>query len=121
MSDRTAAYHAYHGVFARFATWVSHWAGSPTATLVAVVLVIVGLVTIGIEITVLSLSVVTLLMVFVIQNTQHRDSLATQVKLDELIEHLSGAREELTSAEALPAHEIADLKGPADATYPEAP
>ncbi len=33
MSDRTAAYHAYHGVFARFATGVSHWAGSPTATL----------------------------------------------------------------------------------------
>jgi low affinity Fe/Cu permease len=46
-------------------------------------------------------TIVTFLMVFLIQNTQNRDSLAFQVKLDELIIKLHGAGNELAGAEDL--------------------
>ncbi|HEX3275936.1 MAG TPA: low affinity iron permease family protein [Gemmatimonadales bacterium] len=50
-------------------------------------------------------TVVTFLMVFLIQNTQNRDSIAMQIKLDELLRALKGAEtamadlEDLTDAE----------------------
>jgi low affinity Fe/Cu permease len=46
-------------------------------------------------------TIVTFLMVFLIQHTQNRDSLAFQVKLDELIIKLEGAGNELAGAEDL--------------------
>ena len=46
-------------------------------------------------------TIVTFLMVFLIQHTQNRDSLAFQVKLDELIIKLHGAGNELAGAEDL--------------------
>lgn len=46
-------------------------------------------------------TIVTFLMVFLIQHTQNRDSLAFQVKLDELIIKLHGAGDELAGAEDL--------------------
>ncbi|HET9810575.1 MAG TPA: low affinity iron permease family protein [Sphingomicrobium sp.] len=38
-------------------------------------------------------TIITFLMVFLIQNTQNRDSVAIQAKLDELLRALTGARE----------------------------
>ncbi len=46
-------------------------------------------------------TIVTFLMVFLIQNTQNRDSKATQLKLDELIRSVDGARNHLMDLEAL--------------------
>jgi low affinity Fe/Cu permease len=46
-------------------------------------------------------TIITFLMVFLIQHTQNRDSLAFQVKLDELIIKLHGAGNELAGAEDL--------------------
>src|SRR5512145_1942697 len=46
-----------------------------------------------------STTIVTFLMVFVIQNTQNRDTAAIQIKLDELILRLNGADSKLTAAE----------------------
>ena len=46
-------------------------------------------------------TIVTFLMVFLIQHTQNRDSLAFQVKLDELIIKLQGAGNEIAGAEDL--------------------
>ena len=44
-------------------------------------------------------TIVTFLMVFLIQNTQNHDSVAVQLKLDELIHAVSGARNEMIDLE----------------------
>jgi low affinity Fe/Cu permease len=46
-----------------------------------------------------STTIVTFLMVFVIQNSQNRDSKAVHIKLDELIEAMEGARNRIALAE----------------------
>src|SRR5437660_7388185 len=46
-------------------------------------------------------TIVTFLMVFLIQNTQNRDSKAVNLKLDEVIRAIKGARNELVDLEEL--------------------
>ncbi len=54
-------------------------------------------------------TIVTFLMVFLIQNTQNRDSKAMQLKLDELIRSSGGARNALVDLEDLSDDEITAL------------
>jgi low affinity Fe/Cu permease len=56
-------------------------------------------------------TIVTFLMVFLIQNTQNRDSKAVHLKLDELIRALEGARDHLVDLEKLSDDELRDLEG----------
>ena len=51
-------------------------------------------------------TIVTFLMVFLIQNTQNRESKAIQLKLDELIRSVDGARNHLMDLEALSDDEL---------------
>jgi low affinity Fe/Cu permease len=55
-------------------------------------------------------TIVTFLMVFVIQNTQNRDGKAIQLKLDELIRALKGARNKLVDLEDLSDEELKKLE-----------
>ena len=55
-------------------------------------------------------TIVTFLMVFVIQNTQNRDTQALQLKLDELIRVNEAARNSLMGLEEWPECEIKELK-----------
>ncbi len=49
-----------------------------------------------------STTIITFLMVFLIQNTQNRDSRAMHLKIDELIRAVKGARISMVDAEELP-------------------
>jgi len=56
-------------------------------------------------------TIITFLMVFLIQNTQNRDSAAVQLKLDELIRVSATARNKLLTLEDLTEAELDQLKG----------
>jgi low affinity Fe/Cu permease len=55
-------------------------------------------------------TIVTFLMVFLIQNTQNRDSEAMQVKLDELIRAITGAQNVLLDLEELDDEELDSIR-----------
>ena len=55
-------------------------------------------------------TIVTFLMVFLIQNTQNREGVALQAKLDELIRATQDARKDLVDAEDLPEEIVSSLK-----------
>jgi low affinity Fe/Cu permease len=55
-------------------------------------------------------TIVTFLMVFLIQNTQNRDSKAANLKLDEIIRAVKGARNQLISLEALSDEDLKNLE-----------
>ena len=54
-------------------------------------------------------TIITFLMVFIIQNTQNRDTRAIQLKLDELLRGVHGARNRLVALETLTDEELDDL------------
>jgi low affinity Fe/Cu permease len=55
-------------------------------------------------------TIITFLMVFLIQNTQNRDSRAIHLKLDELISAVEQARNSMLIVEDLPDEKIEELK-----------
>ena len=63
----------------------------------------------GVEITNIGISVVTLLMVFVLQNTQNRDSAALHLKLDEVVRVEPEARDDVRGVESKSEEEIKEL------------
>ncbi len=95
--------------FATFAQFASRWTGKPVAFLSAVALVVFW----GLSGPLFGFSetwqlfinttttIVTFLMVFLIQSSQNRDTMAIQVKLAEIILHMPGAPDQLADAEDL--------------------
>lgn len=55
-------------------------------------------------------TIVTFLMVFVIQNSQNRDTSAMQIKLDELLRAMDGARNSLIDLEDSDEEELAEFR-----------
>jgi low affinity Fe/Cu permease len=55
-------------------------------------------------------TILTFLMVFLIQNTQNRDSRATHLKLDELIKAVRGARNSMIDLDRLTDEELRELE-----------
>lgn len=94
-------------VFRRFAHWISQAAGSPWAFSIAFLAIIVWAVsgpffnfsTSWQLVVNTGTTILTFLMVFLIQHTQNRDSHAVHLKLDELINSIDSARNQLIDIE----------------------
>ena len=103
--------------FSTFAQEVARFAGRPATFLLAVLVIIVWAVTgpmFGYSdtwqlIINTGTTIVTFLMVFLIQNTQNRDTLAIQVKLSELILAMKGVSNKFATIEDLSEEELEKL------------
>ena len=104
--------------FGRMASRVAHWMGHPAGFFLALAVVVAWLITgpmfhfsdtwqLVIN---TATTVVTFLMVFLIQNTQNRESRALQLKLDELIRAVEGAHNALLDLEELTDDELLRIR-----------
>lgn len=105
-------------IFRKFSAKISSIVGTPYAFLIAFLVVLTWFITgptfhysdtwqLVIN---TSTTIVTFLMVFLIQNTQNRDTRATQLKLDELIKSMKGARNSMMNIEQLSDEELDQLQ-----------
>ena len=109
--------------FSRFARWTAHASGRPITFGLAAAIILIWAVTGPIfhysdtwQLFInTGTTIVTFLMVFLIQNTQNRDSTAMQIKLDELVRALSGAKDTVMSLEDADETELVALKARYDA------
>jgi low affinity Fe/Cu permease len=104
--------------FSRVANSTAHWTCTPGAFLTAVAIIVVWAITGPIfhysdtwQLVInTGTTIVTFLMVFLIQNTQNRDTLALQVKLAELILAEEGAHNTIAVIEEEPEEAVEEAK-----------
>ena len=119
MKNRTGAtQRRWEDIFATFAGKVAWTAGSPIAFGLALVALLIWAAcgpffdySQGWQLVVnTGTTITTFLMVFVIQNSQNRDGLAAQIKLDEIIRAIAGAKNSMIDLECLTDEELAELR-----------
>jgi low affinity Fe/Cu permease len=111
------ANHSWIHQFSLFAHATSQWTGHPAAFLLAAAVVIVWVATGPVfnysdtwQLVInTGTTIVTFLMVFLIQSTQNRDTLAIQLKLSELVLAMKGAENKFAAIEDLSDEELEEL------------
>lgn len=104
--------------FPRFAKWVANISASPAVFAMALVTVIVWAATGPLfqysdtwQLVInTGTTIITFLMVFLIQNTQNRDTQALQLKLDELIRVTKGAHNLMLDLESVDDEQLARMR-----------
>lgn len=104
--------------YSRFAKAASHFCGQPRVFSLAVAIIAIWIVTGPIfhfsdtwQLVInTGTTIITFLMVFLIQNTQNRDTEAIQLKLDELIRATKGAHNMLLDIEELEQEQLDEFK-----------
>ena len=104
--------------FSKFAQALSKWTGSPSTFLVAIVLICVWAATGPFFhfndtwqlIINTSTTIITFLMVFLIQNTQNRDTDQLHIKIDELLRVTKDAQNAVLSLDNLDQKELHELR-----------
>ena len=107
-----------HALFTRFARSASDAAGNYVTFLLAFLLVLVwalsgplfGFSQVWQLVINTGTTIITFLMVFLIQNTQNRDSAAMQIKLDELIRAVEGAHNGLLDLEEMTEDDLTKMR-----------
>src|SRR5262249_4862295 len=97
--------------------WATHWTGSPTAFILAALVIVIWLITGPIfkysdtwQLVInTGTTIVTFLMVFLIQQSQNKESLAVQLKLNEIVAALAGASNRMVDVESLSEGELEQL------------
>ena len=106
------------GPFSRFARWTARTTGHPSSFGTAVIVILIWATTGPLfrfsdswQLVInTGTTIVTFLMVFMIQNTQNRDSEAMHLKLDELIRAVDGAHNALLDLEELTEGDLDRIK-----------
>jgi low affinity Fe/Cu permease len=116
-STGTKLHHPLGAAFSKFAQTISHAAGTAAAFALATATILVWAITGPIfqfsdtwQLVInTGTTIVTFLMVFLIQHTQNRDTLALQLKLAELIIAMKGAENSVATIEDLPEEQLEEL------------